>query len=437
MLQEIISANKLYEKMTVANTDLLDDIAIKVLRNDYPDFLLPMQTINIDGEVNIRYEITNGIRMNYLPMSMSKKELAQLLKNMLTPYSNCEDWLLNYHNFMLDKQYIVVDKEDLAVKYIYIPYGSDLKSNEEIKTFFEDFIMNMDVTDDKGYAMTLFRVLRENKFNLMGLLDTVSKDAVTDSAVTIQPAPKQEQPPVKTPPENKVVTPEKDPVPEVKPVEPAKEVSPFDSLFNDDGDEPAKEKKKFNIFGKKEKEEKTKEEKAKKEKKGLFAKKDKNDTPSDEPVLAPPKMPANNPIKRPSVNEKPPVPQYVEDDNTFIAGSHGRSTDSSIIKLQLVNAGGYDFPQLVELDLSSGSITVGRMDKAGNKRSDFNFNAAFSFISKTHFRVEKDGSNLKIIDMGSTYGTHVNGNRLIPNTPYTLTTGDTILMSEMVSYKVL
>ena len=57
MLKDIVLSNKTYAKMTVSDESVLDEIAVKVVKQDAPDFLLPVKMINIDGLMEIRYEI--------------------------------------------------------------------------------------------------------------------------------------------------------------------------------------------------------------------------------------------------------------------------------------------------------------------------------------------------------------------------------------------
>ena len=85
---------------------------------------------------------------------------------------------------------------------------------------------------------------------------------------------------------------------------------------------------------------------------------------------------------------------------------------------------------MIELDLSRGSATVGRVDKSGHNQSDYNFDASLSFISRRHFRVEKEGDEWFIIDLGSANGTFLNGEALAPNMPYPLHPGDRVMLSK-------
>ena len=74
MLNDVVISNKTYAKLTVSDENVLDEIAVKVVKQDTPDFLLPIKMININGETEIRYEIGDGIRLSYLHEKMSKRD---------------------------------------------------------------------------------------------------------------------------------------------------------------------------------------------------------------------------------------------------------------------------------------------------------------------------------------------------------------------------
>ena len=74
MLKDVVIANKTYAKLNIADEQQLDNIAVKVIRQDTPDFLVPLKMLEIDGEIELRYEMSDGLRLGYLPEAMNKKE---------------------------------------------------------------------------------------------------------------------------------------------------------------------------------------------------------------------------------------------------------------------------------------------------------------------------------------------------------------------------
>ncbi|MCI8517840.1 MAG: hypothetical protein HFG75_13410 [Hungatella sp.] len=86
--------------MNLSEDHKADSIAPKAIRQGCPDFLLPMKTV----EIEIRYELQEGIRLAYLPRQMHKKDFVTMIVNMLLPFKSCSDWFLGYHNFWLDEK---------------------------------------------------------------------------------------------------------------------------------------------------------------------------------------------------------------------------------------------------------------------------------------------------------------------------------------------
>ena len=115
------------------------------------------------------------------------------------------------------------------------------------------------------------------------------------------------------------------------------------------------------------------------------------------------------------------------DDSTAIAGD-GELDDNRVIRLRLEDCAGCTCPKFIEIDLRKGHATIGRMDENGEPCSDYNFDAAVSFVSRRHFRIEPSGNEWQIIDIGSSNGTIVSGENLTPNMPHTLKRNDTIMI---------
>ena len=176
MLTDVVIANKSYAKLNLAARADLDDIALKVIRRDCPDFLLPVRTMEIDGELELRYELQEGVRLAYLPKEMKRKDFTERLVHMLKPFKDCSDWFLDYHNFVLDENYILVSKDGQQVKYVYVPAGEYARSDEEIKEFFINMILKMDIQDDMGYMVNLLRIIKNPDANLLSLLEYFQKE---------------------------------------------------------------------------------------------------------------------------------------------------------------------------------------------------------------------------------------------------------------------
>lgn len=511
MLEDVIIGNKLYTKMVVEDQSNLDQIVLKVLRKDTPNFLLPITTMNIDGETELRFEIMDGTRFQYFNERMNKKDFMQLMKNMLQPYKTCADWFLDYHNFLLDPQYIILHRNDYSVRYVYIPQVKPYYSDEQICQFFEELIIKTELTDDPGYTMKLFRVLKESHAKLIGLYNAVLLDSnggensaeqqnnarnnsfVQPSTVqTIQTQGMQSQTILVQPAESKQEPIE--PVVEAKPA-PDKKAGPVSGFLGKEkkvqeagrpgvelpnkeyntkssaefGKEDVQGAILDNLFGEEEETPRKKIKEAKHQKQpkqpkeaktqksgggflgGIFAKKENKNKDaldflpnqemkkSQEPIATNPITTNNSYSNMQMAQAVTPNTGYRGDDVTVIDDDEPNRFENKVVFQLDNNPTGFQVPSLIEIDLSKGFATVGRYDKAGKAICDYNFSQSLSFISKSHFRIEKRGEQICIIDLNSSNGTYLNGQSIIPNNPYAIQPGDIIMLSQnhRVTYKMI
>ena len=190
MLTDVVIANRNYTRLSVAENETVDEIALKVMKQDCPDFLLPIRTLEIDGEMEIRYEQQEGVRLCYSSLKMSKKEFTALLENMLMPFKVCDDWFLDYHNILLDANYILLGRNDHSVKYIYVPVAEYARNDGEIVDFFSNLVLKADIQDDSRFCIELLRVLKGDNSNLMTLLDFISRGSAAPAKEQAPEAPR-------------------------------------------------------------------------------------------------------------------------------------------------------------------------------------------------------------------------------------------------------
>ena len=70
-LEDFMTNNSLEENSLVlelASTVKLDETAVKVLKNDSPEFIVPMTVMDINGCTNVKYKLVKG----YVPESLQK-----------------------------------------------------------------------------------------------------------------------------------------------------------------------------------------------------------------------------------------------------------------------------------------------------------------------------------------------------------------------------
>lgn len=428
MLKEVVIANKGYVIYETEENEQIDEIAVQVVRQECPDFLLPFRTICIDGKQEFRYELTDGIRMSYQPQRMSKKEFIQQMIRMLLPFKDCSDWLLDYHFLCLDPRYILVNGKDQMVRYLYIPVLGHEESDKRIMEFFRDFSIRTELSDDKDFILKLLRILQDTNSNLMTVLKFLQQEKESFSAVS-HTAVHSEKRYV----EQEEVKKEKNPENAEEKVEAKKDAQKSEERFGQlnlegellnslYGSDTPKKKGLLGLFA------------GKKKQKGKESEEQKKSSAVNTQINK-----KQRDLKDISNGNRETQKVYAEPEITEMDDVSEYENDVPVIRLRLENSGNYVVPSNIELNLEKGHITVGRYDKYGVPCADFNFDHSLTIISRIHFRMELRPDGYKIIDLNSKNGTLLNGQELMPNIAYELHSGDIIALARQtrITYRVM
>lgn len=476
MLTDVVIANKSYTKFNVPVGESVDEIVLRVIKQDCPGFLLPISTMELDGEREIRYELSEGARLRYnydsssKMMKMTKKDFTVLLENMLSPFKICGDWFLDYHNILLDLDYILISKKDYAVKYLYLPIMKRIHTEAEVHDFFNKILLKAEIVDDAQYTMELMRILGGDDANLMTLLQYIQREGMrndpglsgeNDASGIAMPRKAEElrgkgisRVTGGGETEEKVQR-ETDVNLTGAGTRPGNAIEEFGrqnlqgelakKLFDDSSEDvrqgkALKEGKGKSKPGREQKENSTKENRVK-ERTGLlgFLGKSKDGKPEQTGNC---QTRSEEKVRTGENVRFWQHPGAAGEDETEIGDvDNGNSSGSEILRLELVESGGYHCPKMVELDMGNGFITVGRLDKNGQAHSDYCFDSSLTIISRRHFLVEKIDKQWMITDLGGGNGTYVDGELLAPNIRRCLQEGNCIMIrkrdgSKRIVYRV-
>jgi pSer/pThr/pTyr-binding forkhead associated (FHA) protein len=78
---------------------------------------------------------------------------------------------------------------------------------------------------------------------------------------------------------------------------------------------------------------------------------------------------------------------------------------------------------------------LGRADEVSGTSPDLDltpYNALEKGVSRIHAAIRRGEDTLTLVDLGSVNGTHLNGQRLVPNQPRVLRDGDEIRLGRLV-----
>ena len=399
-----------------------DTLALKIFRSDCPYFAAPVNEVTINGETIFKYDLANFTAIENINMKMTSNEFMQLLKNLITPLTECCDWMLDGNYFVMNTKYVFISSYDYRVRYIYSFDLDNRCDDKEITAFFSEVIKNVRITDSTDLNNVLLRMIVDNNVSIASLLDMISrygnkaadKNAPVKNTVhPVQPVEAVAQEPQAKKPEKTEVKFPKIPVPSVKQEPEIKETKPENAPSSERDD--AMEK----LFGgskpkkpsaKKQKEKKPAQNEAKpKESLLSFLKKDKSAVPA----------------------QQPQAEAVIESDETVF--EFGNETefagDGPYFVLKEKN-GPLNAPQRIDIVFDgNGEMYIGRQSD-GADFIGYKFDSGFKKISRRHAKITGNQSEYFITDLGSANKTIMNGQTLRPNETYPLSDGSVLIFGD-------
>lgn len=408
-----------------------DDLAQKIFRSDCPYFAAPVSEVTINGETIFKYDLGNYTAIENINMKMSGSEFMSLLKNLITPLTECCDWMLDSHYYLMSPEFVFVSAYDYKIRYIY-SFDLDNRCDDgKISAFFSEIIKKVRITDSTDLNNELLRMVVDNNVSVSSLLDMVKRygnsSAFESNAYTskrkVPPVPVQTAVPVVEETPKKAESKPEIKFPKLQQRGESKEEkqSNNDDMFSSERNE-AMEK----LFGggknKKSDTKKSKDKKSFSADKGKdsllsFLKKDKTST-----------------IK----NEAPAAAQsqYLTDvsggDETVFAGDGDETEFAGTEAYFLLKEknGELNAPYRIDVILDeNGEMCIGRQSEGANNNG-YKFDAEFKKISRRHAMITHKGSDYFITDLNSANKTIMNGQTLQPDVAYTMEDGSVLIFGD-------
>ncbi len=95
-----------------------------------------------------------------------------------------------------------------------------------------------------------------------------------------------------------------------------------------------------------------------------------------------------------------------------------------------------DARESVEVEAAQRTV-LGRSDSTSATKPDLDltpYGALEKGVSRLHAAIDRSDDTLTIVDMGSSNGTHLNGQRLVANQPRVLRDGDEIRLGKLIAH---
>jgi len=488
-IQNSLEAN--YLNIRLDSEDRLDEIAVKVIQKDCPDFLIPFRIVSVNEETSLKYKLINTVALEYAEMTLPKALFVQFYLNLLEPFIKGKDWFLDCHNLCVDTRYVYVDKHTYNVFYLYVPVRSFSSTDQEILDFFKNVFINITISDDKDFQVRLFRFFGGGHITLAGLYQLMLEEKGTALSRPAPSRPVSQQPELNQPAYQQPVHQQPAFPQAVKSAE-EKKTDETDSRKKLAGKE-AKSLPKTSVgYGEDNGEDEVvqalfgNDKKGKKDKSPKEGKKDKSSEKSRKNKATEESKKAEKDSVRKKQDEKghgglgglfggrkkqqaaasaqsqspeytaepdrqaffeEPSASYASGAIDYAASYGGYGSDETEVSeeagavgipwLELIDFSQPGALQRIDLNFTKPYITIGRVS-SDEKRPDVAFPEEFKRIGRQHARIERRGNDFFVIDLGSVNHTMVNGQVMAPNQPYRLQDGMELAFtsSKPVRYRV-
>lgn len=403
-----------YLKLQCREDECPDHISMEVIKNDAPNFLLPMRMMRVNNRVEFRYTMGRQTALEYVrTMNLNKKQFLNLYNNFLTPFIQCGDWMLDYHYLCVDMKCVLIEKDWQSVNYMYIPIKSCKNTDEEILNFFNIILSKVTLSDGDDILLKLYRLFQTGNITLQDLHQIIQDEMKENEKIVSTPQP--QRPPVQHEP-----MPLK-PEPQVKAPK-APVTQPSGKQEHEAQDVVGQ------LFG------------AKKEpKRSLFGGRKKN-IAAVEQGESKRSIPKKGPLQQPKVPETSASYQSYEytepeTDGHTVVFSDEKPEGAYLISL---NGDKHGVPERIDLSFQKDSIMIGRQSR-DLIQPDVAFGPEHVHIGRMHACIRRKNGKYYVIDLGSGNKTSFNGEVMVSNFEYELHNGDVIgfVANAPFSYKAV
>jgi len=444
----------------------LDRKALNTIQEDMPEFILPFHCRSIDGNTELIYQIGRYSKLQYLAGSRKPKEYAEMWTGVLGPLLDCDDWFMKPYSFAMSAEFLYYDRDKKAVGYVYIPAVSDCSDHHDL----------IEMTAEVSKLITVTDSNLENKVLRAILKDFDPKDFLKMLRIYIEEnIPAGPTPPI--PPAapcaqtaQQAFSPTAADCPTHKPAAcdssnswiPADTTAPAaarrggaDARLPAPGDividipaggffaKKSKEKKEDGKAsgGKKEKGNEKQNGRA-----GLFGRKNTQHDAAAEngssiftdavpvPAASAGVIPGHYRTAGHDLTTSAiaPADSYSATDLQHTASADFSDTTQNAVIMtggaRLIYTGRAPMPPVICVEIkTSGIFSIGRYDSAaGKQQSSFEFDRRTKAVSRRHAVIERGAEGYSIVDLASSAGTFVNGQKLPANTPFSLKHGSRV-----------
>ena len=112
-----------YSKRAQDKADLL---TMEMMSNNKIDGLIPFESIQIDGELTLKYNVTGLENLEeYFSGVVGRKKLLHVLEGIVSAFIEAEDYFLDLSSYVLEESYIYVEPATEKIFMVVLPFFRD------------------------------------------------------------------------------------------------------------------------------------------------------------------------------------------------------------------------------------------------------------------------------------------------------------------------
>ena len=150
----------------------IDEI-VEIIYQEDDDF--DYLTYDVSGKMTLE-KFTEGV--------VNKEKVFKLLRNVAINMINIKEHAIPLSYILLNKNFMYIDPDSLALKFLYLPVESEASVSMEFKSFTRQLLASMkyNVEEDLSYVGQLLTYVNGDNFNLRGLIN-LTEAMMKDSGI--------------------------------------------------------------------------------------------------------------------------------------------------------------------------------------------------------------------------------------------------------------
>lgn len=182
----------------LSKSEEIDSLTMGMVSNNRIEGVIPFSFSQLDEKRYLQYNVSSKISLSqYFSGIVNRKRLIGVMTSVASAIINAQDYMIEPHSFIFDRDYIFIDVSSTTAQIICLPVVIESEKNIDLEKFFKEIILGIqyDSNEDCGYVAKLIGYFNANTmFSLSDFLQTLRKMEMEDPEEIISaPSPQVPQ----------------------------------------------------------------------------------------------------------------------------------------------------------------------------------------------------------------------------------------------------